>query len=289
MVPRVRVALLPWALLACFTDSSDPGDSTSGPDSGSDSGEPVTTGPLAICGNGALEPGEGCDDGPANAVGAACKPDCFPNICGDGVLGPGELCDDGNTRDDDTCNNNCGSNCGNDVVNAGEACDDGNQIEDDACTSRCLPPTCGDGLLQESFGEECDDGPDNGYTAACTGVCKQARCGDGFVGPIEQCDPGDNQETADCDFDCRTPICGDDKVNEAALEDCEGPGPFAKAMCLSCQFACDPGFGDCTHDDVDDKGNDLGCETDLSSTAAHCGQCGKPCPEGQACVAGGCA
>jgi len=91
-------------------------------------------------------------------------------------------------------------------------------------------------------------------------------------------------ETKDCDFDCRRPSCGDGKINEAALEDCDGNGPFVKAMCLSCHFACDLGFGDCSDDDLDDKGNDRGCETDLRTSAAHCGQCHKPCAEGQSCV-----
>jgi len=284
---RVRVALLPCALLSCFTDGPDATDAASSSAASTSSSDP--TGEPAICGNAVLEPGEECDDGPANAIAAACKPDCRASACGDGLLGPGEDCDDANTRDDDTCDSACKSNCGDGVVNSGESCDDGNAVEDDDCTSRCVPPTCGDGILQPKFGEECDDGPDNGYTAACTGYCKDARCGDAFVGPTEQCDPGGNQETVDCDFDCRKPVCGDGKVNEAALEDCEGAGPFTRAMCLQCHFACDAGFGDCTHDDLDPKGNDLGCETDTRTSAAHCGQCGNPCPDGQACVDSACA
>ena len=284
MFASVRVALLSCALVSCFSDATGDDDSTAAASmSGDDSGT-ATTATAPVCGNGVLEPGEGCDAGAGNAIGAACKPDCVPNSCGDGVLGPGEACDDGNDRDDDACNNLCFSNCGDGVVNAGEACDDGNPIEDDDCTTRCAPPTCGDGIVQAKFAEECDDGPDNNYSAACTGYCKDARCGDGFVGPTEQCDPGDNVEAPDCDFDCRHPRCGDGKINEAALEDCEGVGPFDNGLCLVCHFACDAGFGDCADDDVDDKGNDLGCETDTRTSTAHCGGCNNPCPEGQACT-----
>ena len=258
MFARVRVALLPCALLSCFSDSPNDDDGTASTATSQGESSP-TTGPAPVCGDGVIDPGEQCDNGAANAVDAVCKPNCVAGSCGDGVLGPGE------------------------------ACDDGNAIEDDTCTTRCTPPNCGDGIVQDKFDEQCDDGPDNSYTSACTGYCKDARCGDGFVGPTEQCDPGDNIEVIDCDFDCRHPVCGDGKINEAALEDCDGNGPHERGMCLSCHFACDLGFGDCDDTDLDDKGNDKGCETDIRSSAAHCGQCQKPCPEGQSCVDSVCA
>ena len=148
MFAPVRVALLSCALLSCFNDAPGDDDSTASTSmSATDSGT-ATTAAAPVCGNGVLEPGEGCDAGAGNAVGAPCKPDCVPSSCGDGVLGPGEACDDGNDRDDDACNNLCFSNCGDGIVNAGEACDDGNPIEDDDCTTRCAPPTCGDGIVQ---------------------------------------------------------------------------------------------------------------------------------------------
>jgi cysteine-rich repeat protein len=55
------------------------------------------------CGNGALEPGEACDDG--NMVsGDGCRSDCLGyEKCGDGVLDYGEVCDDGNVMDGDSC------------------------------------------------------------------------------------------------------------------------------------------------------------------------------------------
>ena len=49
------------------------------------------------CGNGVLEPGEACDDGPGNSdvVPDACRTDCRRPRCGDGVVDSGESCDDG--------------------------------------------------------------------------------------------------------------------------------------------------------------------------------------------------
>lgn len=47
------------------------------------------------CGNGELDPGEGCDDGAGNSDTApdACRTDCTPARCGDGVMDTGEGCD----------------------------------------------------------------------------------------------------------------------------------------------------------------------------------------------------
>src|SRR6185369_14576678 len=48
---------------------------------------------------------------------------------------------------------------------------------------------CGDGIL--SFGEECDDGVNDGGYGECDAGCKLAAfCGDGEVNGPEQCDPG---------------------------------------------------------------------------------------------------
>lgn len=49
---------------------------------------------LAVCGNGATEIGEQCDDGNTNACDG-CSPACRPESCGDGLPACGEQCDDG--------------------------------------------------------------------------------------------------------------------------------------------------------------------------------------------------
>src|SRR5690606_29050788 len=55
----------------------------------------------------------------------------------------------------------CVTNCGDGEVGPGEQCDDGpnNTGEYNQCTPECtLGPRCGDGIVQDQFGEVCDDG-----------------------------------------------------------------------------------------------------------------------------------
>lgn len=59
-----------------------------------------------MCGDGKPDPGEACDDGPANADDAACTSSCQLAACGDGLLCPacGEECEGGpNDECDDQC------------------------------------------------------------------------------------------------------------------------------------------------------------------------------------------
>jgi cysteine-rich repeat protein len=68
-----------------------------------ESGEILCAG---ICGDGALDPGEDCDDG--NTVdGDGCRADCTVEECGDGIVDPQEECDDDNTNDGDGCSATC--------------------------------------------------------------------------------------------------------------------------------------------------------------------------------------
>lgn len=100
--------------------------------------------------------------------------------CGDGALDDGEGCDDGNSADDDACLACVPARCGDGVVWAGRELCDAVAAPDAAveCTADCTVPTCGDGLRQGL--ERCDDAnADDGD--ACTRRCLEARCGDGFV------------------------------------------------------------------------------------------------------------
>ena len=75
---------------------------------------------IAICGNGAAEAGESCDDGNTVTEECAygeiscsvCNATCQTasgetDYCTDGALDAGEFCDDGNTINLDACNNSC--------------------------------------------------------------------------------------------------------------------------------------------------------------------------------------
>jgi hypothetical protein len=81
------------------------------------------------CGDGVVDAGEECDEGPANADEAACTWDCEQASCGDGLIYAGvEACDDG--------------------VNDGGY---------GGCLGDCsaLAPHCGDGVIQEAH-ETCE-------------------------------------------------------------------------------------------------------------------------------------
>jgi cysteine-rich repeat protein len=66
------------------------------------------------CGDGVVEDGEACDDGPSNSdvAGDACRSDCSLARCGDGTIDANETCDDGNTAGGDGCTPWCAEETG---------------------------------------------------------------------------------------------------------------------------------------------------------------------------------
>jgi spore coat protein H len=99
----------------------------------------VLTAVSAVCGNGALEGFEACDDG-NQAPGDGCNAVCMKEVCGDGVVQPalGEVCDGPG------CAPDCSSLsvCGNMVKEQGEQCDDGNIDAGDGCSASCVLEAC---------------------------------------------------------------------------------------------------------------------------------------------------
>jgi hypothetical protein len=179
--------------------------------------------PPARCGDGNLDPGEECDDGPANLATeetygkpGTCTRLCkkVTRYCGDGVTSNGEMCDAG-------------------MANSATA------YGRDQCTTACkAAPFCGDGQPQPGQ-EECDEGPANTLDdktwslqgGGCNRACKSIsrRCGDGTPDmPEEQCDLG-MSNTADeltygsgpgCNKSCKKiGYCGDG--NRDYLEFCD--------------------------------------------------------------------
>jgi alpha-tubulin suppressor-like RCC1 family protein len=112
--------------------------------------------------------------------------------------------------------------------------------------------------------------------AGATAVCDASTCA------IGACDAN----VDDCDMDVRSGC----ETSLETLTDCGGCGTgcafeHAEATCPggTCTLgACDTGFGDCNTTAMD------GCETDLGTTLAHCGMCGRACTGGATCVAGTC-
>ena len=141
----------------------------------------------------------------------------FLNECGDGVIGGSEQCDDGDSDNFDVCPNDCQFPvCGDDIVEGLEECEPPNA---GACKSNCLfrtggggggtsggdggtdtggpyykrpepPEGCGDGVIDEDKGEECDEGRFNDL-GHCSYDCKKRFCGDGDITPAigEDCEP----------------------------------------------------------------------------------------------------
>jgi cysteine-rich repeat protein len=106
-------------------------------------GQPVT------CGDGAVEPGEECDDGNADPTDG-CTDQCRIARCGDGIVWAGvEECDDSNDIPTDDCDACHLPICGDGVHAGDEECDDGNAVPDDGCTNCTIDPVpCGAGGLR---------------------------------------------------------------------------------------------------------------------------------------------
>jgi hypothetical protein len=137
------------------------------------------------CGNGVVDVGETCDDGPQNSGtrADACRRDCTNASCGDGVRDDGERCDTG-TQNSDT--------------------------EPDSCRTDCTLPRCGDGVVDVVRGETCDG------TIDCGDTCSFAECGNDVVEGSEECELGLDPN---CQADCTLRECAG-----GALE-CEENGP----------------------------------------------------------------
>ena len=194
MTLRVRVTSVATLLAGCpaypvTPDAAESGSSSTGDDSppdgvptGTDSNGPpgpettddsTSTGdssgtvPVELCGDGILDPGEGCDEGPTNGPYAACTDACQVNVCGDGHVHLGvEGCDEGaGNVDTGYCRSDCQLGvCGDGFLLARlEACDagDANGPEFGQCDANCTINRCGDGELDVGF-EECDEGELNG-------------------------------------------------------------------------------------------------------------------------------
>lgn len=143
---------------------------------------PVTT-CVSVCGDGVVTPDETCDDGELNGGGyGLCNLDCTPGPrCGDGIVEPElEQCDNGANRD-------------------------GYQVSADSCAPGCvIPSRCGDGVIDGAFGEQCDDGTNDGSYGGCSPACLLGpRCGDGEVNGEETCDDGNRRNGDGCDVSCR--------------------------------------------------------------------------------------
>ena len=213
------------------TDPETGGASGSGIAAGGGSGGDVD----AYCGNGRVEDGEECDDGNMSNRDS-CLLDCLKARCGDGYVQPGEECEPGNPGQP-PCEDDCtfSPECGNGMVEeeAGEECDDGNAVNNDDCTNRCQRAVCGDDIIHNlGTGDEiCDDGEDNGYEfpARCSPTCTiDDHCFNGWWEPEkgEECDSQDKGDESSCNRACDFNRCGDGYAYLRVLEGTTNPNPL---------------------------------------------------------------
>ena len=158
----------------------------------------------------------GCFYNPTGSVGVdgdgGSEASSEGTVCGDGAVEGAEECDDGNQDGTDSCTNACKlAVCGDGVLASGEECDEGRETP--TCDVDCTPVVCGDGVLNASAGEGCDDGSG---TATCDDDCSLAQCGDGTLNPDagEACDDGNQSGGDHCSLVCASTAVVDVSVGD---------------------------------------------------------------------------
>lgn len=216
-----------------------------------------------------------------------------PDHCGD----CGKACDDGQVCSEGVCGLACGVGmvtcadsggaalCVDTQTNAahcgscGNACAAGKSCVGGACVVGCGGGAvlCGETCTQTSF----DPLHCGGCGMACpVAVNTVAVCADGTCGLQCKSGYGDcNQQVLD---GCETNVgvapqhcgaCGKPCAVQNGTPGCDG------GMCKVA--SCNSGFGNCDNDAAS-------CETDLLSSAQHCGMCNKACDAGFSCINGVC-
>ena len=135
-----------------------------------------------------------------------------------------------------TCRADCTvPTCGDGIVDttSGEGCDEGTSMPSATCRADCIIPTCGDNVVDE--GENCDEG-----TAMPSGTCRAdctiPTCGDGVLDAGEDCDsgPANGNDGDGCRDDCTVPSCGDGIVDSILGEVCDEGDAMPSETCVSC-------------------------------------------------------
>jgi cysteine-rich repeat protein len=162
---------------------------------------------------------EECDDGNVDSSDN-CRADCIVNHCGDGFQNTAGAVD---TREDCDPPAACGAGS---TCPTGFTCNGTNQCvasigskitspqETSACNIDCSASACGDGKVNGSANEECDDGDTtDGDGCDSASVCRITRCGNGVQTAGEACDDGDSNNNNTCSNNCTLPACGNGVIN----------------------------------------------------------------------------
>ncbi len=211
----------------------------------------------------------------------------FPRepVCGDGVLAGDEECDDGQSNNSDTrpdaCRVDCTlPSCGDGVVDPSlsEECDDAGLVDGDGCASDCTVEFCGDGQVNNSGTEECDEGSSNSDTTpdACREDCTDPSCGDGVTDTGEACDDGNNVSEDGCRADCGAiERCGDGVLQRGLNEQCDNGAANSDTAPDACRTDCTNfSCGDGVTDPAGNEECDDANANDDDGCSNECIECG---------------
>lgn len=165
------------------------------------------------------------------------------------------------------------SECGDGVVDLsrGEECDEGllnSALAPDGCRDDCRQAYCGDGVVDRSRGETCDEGASANATSGTCSIACTNTCGDGRLQLGEACDDGNTNHGDGCDGNCTSTACGNGvrTVDEGCDDGNQTNGDGCDNNCRPTQC----GNGVITSGEVCDDGNNSngdGCDANCTLTA----------------------
>jgi cysteine-rich repeat protein len=289
LLPTRFLAVTSFAFLFIACSSSDNSPVGGGGDDGG-----------SLCGNGVVDPGEDCDNGPNNGPNKGCETECVFSCKSDLKCDDHDPCNGQETCSaDHIClpgagpapdGTSCGSamickggaclasSCGDGIVTPPEECDDGNHVDGDGCDNDCKF-SC----VSTDSTRDCTPAD------ACAG---QGTCQDS----THTCKPGTpvangmacpQKPSSYCkDGTCNAPVCGNGIVEPG--EQCDDGNQVNGDGCdTNCKFSCVDPTTDC-------KTAAPACEKN-TCTAQHTCQAvadaskdGTACDTGKTCANGAC-
>ncbi len=218
---------------------------------------------------------QACNQATAQPEGA-CVGQVLPATETCSPVGLDEDCDGEEDEEGESCG------CGDGVVQQAydEQCDDGNRTEGDGCDSNCTLTACGNAIT--SGAEECDDGNQESGDG-CDSNCTLTACGNGVTTAGEACDDGNQDDGDGCDSNCTLSGCGNGVASAAEACD-DGDQDDGDGCDSNCTLtAC--GNGVTTAGEACDDGNQLegdGCDSNCTLTACGNGVTtpGEACDDG---------
>jgi hypothetical protein len=263
---------LPSSLGACQTGETELGRSNDGITTCTPNGDPVNLATdLHNCGACGVQcpTGKTCRQGKCVTDSAACQSgfsDCNASAA-DG-------CEVNVAADPSNCGA-CGSVCG-----AGLVCTAGSCVS----ASIVCPSGYADCNANSTDGCEVNVATDPSNCGACGNVC-----GAGLVCAAGSCVSASivcPSGYADCDANstdgCEVNVATDPSNCGACGNVCGAGLVCAAGSCVSASIVCPSGYADC------DRALANGCEINLNTDTANCGECGRACNPGGTCSQGAC-